>query len=97
MLTLTTQQVLEPIADTISRLILLYSNAEIANSPLPDLTNVAISVDEQVESLINVGKEAMIHKSADEILKDQMPKACNESNVHQYLLDTYLFTLFQKI
>ena len=80
MFTSTAQEILEPIADTIVQLILLYSNAEIAKAPLPDLTEVAKAVDAQVNTLIQVGNESLTHKSCDDLLKKDMPKACKEGS-----------------
>ncbi|KAJ3017517.1 hypothetical protein HKX48_003513 [Thoreauomyces humboldtii] len=74
--TTTSKAVLTPLADAVSALIVIVSDAETDNSPMPNLTDMAIGVQSQISGLVGVGKRIEAQPSADPQLKREMPKAC---------------------
>jgi hypothetical protein len=74
--TVTSKQILSPVADAISQLIVLNAEAEMSNAPIPDLTGVAEAVADQVDKLVEVGLSMIEY--GDKELKDEMPSACTE-------------------
>ncbi|KAJ3088662.1 hypothetical protein HK102_008242 [Quaeritorhiza haematococci] len=76
--TTTSKQILEPLAEAVTQLILIISDAEINRTPIPDLSELARVVDDQVVNLVGVGTRIQNQSSADEQLKADMPKACAE-------------------
>ena len=71
----TSRQILEPIAEAVSQLILINAEAEIRNAALPDLSEAAKAVDLQVQQLVNVGKALAEDAKADKQLADDMDQA----------------------
>ena len=78
MYTQTTKQILAPVADAVSQLLVVKADAEINNTPMQDLTEVATVVDAQAQNLVGIGK-SMAESSDDAQLKQEMPSACDES------------------
>lgn len=86
MYTATSKQILAPVADAISQLIVINMDAEANNSAMPDLTEVAGVVRAQAVNLVGVG-ESMI-ASGDLELKSEMPHACAQVTAAANLLVT---------
>ncbi len=82
MFTVTTKQILSPLADAVSQLIVIVSECEINNSAMPDLTSLAKNVSENIGNLVNIALHIQSQPNADEQVKDEMPKACNEGRYH---------------
>jgi len=76
--TASSRQILSPVADAISQLIIVSSDAETYNTPMQDLTEVATVVNSQAENLVQIG-QSMLASSNDEQLKHEMPQACSQS------------------
>ncbi|KAI9094399.1 Vinculin/alpha-catenin [Phlyctochytrium arcticum] len=76
--TTTSKAVLTPLADAVSALIVIVSDAETEGTPIPDLTGLASGVQAQIANLVNVGKKIQAQPSADGRLKAEMPAACDE-------------------
>ncbi|KAG5461579.1 MAG: Vinculin family-domain-containing protein, partial [Olpidium bornovanus] len=75
MRTQSNKQVIEPIAHAVAQLVLLNSDAELRNAPIPDLRQVASVVEEQVAGLVQVGSQMMQSPEADETLRKDMSAA----------------------
>ncbi|XP_025834291.1 vinculin isoform X2 [Agrilus planipennis] len=71
--TKTIESILEPVAQQVSRLVILHEEAEDGNA-MPDLEQPVKVVSNAVQNLIKVGKET-INGSGDEILRQDMPTA----------------------
>ncbi|KAJ3210866.1 hypothetical protein HDU67_004936 [Dinochytrium kinnereticum] len=70
--------VLAPLAEAVTALILIISEAEISKTPMPDLSALAKIVDDQIRSLVGVGKRIAGQSGADDMLREGMPGACDE-------------------
>lgn len=79
MYTATSKQILEPVAEAISSLIMINAEAESKNAAMPDLTEVATTVEAQAENLVQVGKSMI--QQGDDILKQEMPVACDKGTL----------------
>ena len=79
MYTATSKQILAPVADAISQLIVINMEAEVNNSAIPDLTEVAGIVRSQAINLVSVGESMIL--SGDLELKSEMPHACAQGGV----------------
>lgn len=75
--TLTAKQILTPVADAVSQLIVVSSDAETYNRPLQDLTDVAAVVQSHAKNLVEVGT-SMANSSQDTQLKVDMKTACSQ-------------------
>lgn len=73
--TKTIESILEPVAQQVSKLVILHEEAEDGNA-MPDLSRPVQAVKLAVDNLIKVGYET-IHNSEDQILKQEMPPALN--------------------
>lgn len=71
--TKTIENILEPVAQQVSRLVILHEEAEDGNA-MPDLERPVQAVSRAVANLVKVGKET-ISSSDDAILKQDMPAA----------------------
>uniref|UniRef100_A0A0A9VYZ0 Vinculin n=1 Tax=Lygus hesperus TaxID=30085 RepID=A0A0A9VYZ0_LYGHE len=71
--TKTIESILEPVAQQVSRLVILHEEAEDGNA-MPDLERPVQAVSRAVANLVKVGKET-ISSSDDPILKHDMPSA----------------------
>ncbi|KAL4084897.1 hypothetical protein QTP88_027768 [Uroleucon formosanum] len=71
--TKTIESILEPVAQQVSRLVILHEDAE-DGSAMPDLEKPVQAVSRAVMNLIKVGKET-INSSDDPILKQDLPSA----------------------
>ncbi|GLH15861.1 Catenin alpha [Gryllus bimaculatus] len=71
--TKTIESILEPVAQQVSRLVILHEEAEDGNA-MPDLERPVMAVSKAVANLVKVGKET-INSSDDAILKQDMPSA----------------------
>ncbi|XP_054275173.1 vinculin-like isoform X8 [Macrosteles quadrilineatus] len=71
--TKTIEGILEPVAQQVSRLVILHEEAEDGNA-MPDLERPVMAVSCAVTNLVKVGKET-INSSDDPILKQDMPAA----------------------
>ncbi|KAJ3110571.1 hypothetical protein HDU96_006468 [Phlyctochytrium bullatum] len=78
MYTTTSKTILSPLAEAVTALILIISESEIKKSPMPDLTALARIVDDQVRNLVGIGKRIAEKQGSDEVLKKEMPAACDE-------------------
>jgi hypothetical protein len=78
MYTKTSKQVLSPLADAVSALIVIISESEISNTATPDLTQLAKAVDTQIQNLVVVAKKIAAQPSSDAKLQKEMPEACQE-------------------
>ncbi|XP_069694714.1 vinculin isoform X8 [Periplaneta americana] len=71
--TKTIESILEPVAQQVSRLVILHEEAEDGNA-MPDLERPVMAVSRAVTNLVKVGRET-INSSEDAILKQDMPAA----------------------
>ncbi|XP_011311889.1 vinculin isoform X3 [Fopius arisanus] len=71
--TKTIESILEPVAQQVSRLVILHEEAEDGNA-MPDLGRPVQAVSMAVTNLVKVGKET-INSSDDALLKQDMPSA----------------------
>jgi hypothetical protein len=78
MFTNTMKMIMTPVADSIAELMIVNAECDAQNLAMPDLTEVALVVKRQAETLIIVGREMLDH--GDDILKQQMPKALADGN-----------------
>ncbi|KAI8896423.1 Vinculin family-domain-containing protein [Globomyces pollinis-pini] len=76
--TKTSKQVLSPLADAVSALIVIISDSEISGAATPDLTQLSKAVQAQIQNLIIVAKKIANQPSVDESIKVAMPIACNQ-------------------
>ncbi|KAJ3158520.1 hypothetical protein HDU86_002745 [Geranomyces michiganensis] len=74
--TTTSKAVLTPLADAVSTLIVIVSDAETDSTAMPNLSPLARGVEGQIANLVNVGKKIEAQPSADAVLQRDMPKAC---------------------
>ncbi|XP_055612163.1 vinculin [Uranotaenia lowii] len=82
--TKTIESILEPVAQQVSRLVILHEEAEDGNA-MPDLGRPVQAVSLAVTNLVKVGRET-IHNSDDEILRQDMPSAlARVENASQHL------------
>ncbi|KAL5287236.1 VCL family protein [Megaselia abdita] len=71
--TKTIKSILEPVAEQVSRLVILHEETE-NEKTMPDLSHPVQAVSLAVSNLVNVGR-GTINSSTDEILKQDMPAA----------------------
>eukprot|EP00158_Paraphelidium_tribonemae_P007764 Partr_v1_DN28353_c1_g1_i1_m79701 putative Catenin (Cadherin-associated protein) len=76
MYTTTSKQIMAPVAEAISELMMINLEAESGNTLMPDLTDIASVVDAQARNLVNVGLSML--ETGDAQLKVDMPPACDE-------------------
>ncbi|KAI1705384.1 vinculin family domain-containing protein [Ditylenchus destructor] len=77
--------ILEPVAQQVSRLVILHEEAEDGNA-MPDLTKPVGAVSRAVDNLIKVGYDTC-HSSDDKILQQDMPPALQRVEVSSRLLE----------
>ncbi|KAJ3075077.1 hypothetical protein HDU98_009256 [Podochytrium sp. JEL0797] len=78
MYTKTSKSVIAPLAEAVSSLVLIISEAEINHSPMPDLSVLAKVVDDQISHLTGVGlRIAQQAVMSDTQLKEEMPESCD--------------------
>jgi vinculin len=83
--TKTIENILEPVAQQVSRLVILHEEAEDGNA-MPDLTRPIGLVSTAVDNLIKVGYDTC-HSSDDRILQQDMPPALQRVEVSCRLLE----------
>uniref|UniRef100_A0A914ZNS6 Vinculin n=2 Tax=Parascaris univalens TaxID=6257 RepID=A0A914ZNS6_PARUN len=83
--TKTIEGILEPVAQQVSRLVILHEEAEDGNA-MPDLTRPVGAVSRAVDNLIKVGYDTC-HSSDDRILQDDMPPALQRVEASSRLLE----------
>jgi len=83
--TKTIESILEPVAQQVSRLVILHEEAEDGNA-MPDLTRPVDAVSKAVANLVKVGRET-INSSDDQILRQEMPASLNRVNGASKLLE----------
>lgn len=83
--TKTIESILEPVAQQVSRLVILHEEAEDGNA-MPDLSRPVQAVSLAVTNLVKVGKET-INSSDDKILKQDMPSALTRVENASQLLE----------
>ncbi|KAL7631392.1 UNVERIFIED_CONTAM: hypothetical protein RMT77_018306 [Armadillidium vulgare] len=83
--TKTIEGILEPVAQQVSRLVILHEEAEDGNA-MPDLEKPVMAVSKAVINLVKVGKET-INSSDDPILKQDMPAALHRVENASKLLE----------
>uniref|UniRef100_A0AC35U531 Vinculin n=1 Tax=Rhabditophanes sp. KR3021 TaxID=114890 RepID=A0AC35U531_9BILA len=89
--TKTIESILEPVAQQVSRLVILHEEAEDGNA-MPDLTRPVGAVSRAVDNLIKVGYDTC-HSSDDRILQQDMPPALQRVEVSSRLLEEACHTL----
>ncbi|KAI0215115.1 Vinculin [Lamellibrachia satsuma] len=82
--TKTIESILEPVAQQVSKLVILHEDAEDGNA-MPDLARPVQVVKMAVDNLIKVGYDT-INNSEDQILKQDMPPALNRVEEASILL-----------
>lgn len=83
--TKTIESILEPVAQQVSRLVILHEEAEDGNA-MPDLSRPVQAVSKAVTNLVKVGRET-INSSDDAILKQDMPSALHRVEDASKLLE----------
>ncbi|XP_014239682.1 vinculin isoform X2 [Cimex lectularius] len=83
--TKTIESILEPVAQQVSRLVILHEEAEDGNA-MPDLERPVQAVSRAVTNLVKVGRET-ISSSDDTILKHDMPSALDRVERASKLLE----------
>ncbi|XP_069941020.1 vinculin-like isoform X21 [Cherax quadricarinatus] len=83
--TKTIEGILEPVAQQVSRLVILHEEAEDGNA-MPDLEKPVMAVSKAVVNLVKVGRET-INSSDDPILKQDMPAALHRVESAAKLLE----------
>ncbi|XP_013776385.1 vinculin-like isoform X4 [Limulus polyphemus] len=83
--TKTIESILEPVAQQVSRLVILHEEAEDGNA-MPDLERPVQAVSKAVTNLIKVGRET-INSSDDHILRQDMPVALQRVEKASKLLE----------
>ncbi|KAK9499773.1 hypothetical protein O3M35_002746 [Rhynocoris fuscipes] len=83
--TKTIESILEPVAQQVSRLVILHEEAEDGNA-MPDLERPVQAVSRAVTNLVKVGRET-ISSSDDAILKQDMPSALHRVESASKLLE----------
>ncbi|XP_037287675.1 vinculin isoform X5 [Rhipicephalus microplus] len=83
--TKTIESILEPVAQQVSRLVILHEEAEDGNA-MPDLERPVKAVSMAVSNLIKVGRET-INSSDDQILRQDMPAALQRVEQSSKLLE----------
>ncbi|XP_070200657.1 vinculin-like isoform X4 [Littorina saxatilis] len=82
--TKTIESILEPVAQQVSRLVILHEEAEDGNA-MPDLATPVRAVKAAVDNLVRVGYET-VNSSDDQILKQDMPPALTRVEESSLLL-----------
>ncbi|XP_067655862.1 vinculin-like isoform X6 [Haliotis asinina] len=82
--TKTIESILEPVAQQVSRLVILHEEAEDGNA-MPDLAHPVKAVKVAVDNLVRVGYDT-INSSEDQILKQDMPPALSRVEQSSVLL-----------
>ncbi|KAI9348096.1 Vinculin/alpha-catenin [Obelidium mucronatum] len=78
MFTKTAKSVIAPLAEAVSSLVLIISEAEISRAPMPDLSALARVVDDQISHLTGVGLRISQQANvSDTQLKQDMPESCD--------------------
>jgi len=72
MFTATTKQIISPIADVVSQLIVRNAEAEQNNSAMEDISEYASLVVAQIQNFSNVVMDIIGSQGSDEILKKEM-------------------------
>lgn len=85
------ESILEPVAQQVSRLVILHEEAEDGNA-MPDLTKPVGAVSRAVENLIKVGYDTC-HSSDDKILQQDMPPALQRVEASSKLLEDACYML----
>ncbi|EEC14249.1 vinculin, putative [Ixodes scapularis] len=83
--TKTIESILEPVAQQVSRLVILHEEAEDGNA-MPDLERPVKAVSMAVSNLVKVGRET-INSSDDQILRQDMPAALHRVEQSSKLLE----------
>ncbi|KAL7753369.1 hypothetical protein RI367_001144 [Sorochytrium milnesiophthora] len=95
MLTNTTRQLIDPISDAVTQLVLIASQAQCNHTPIPDLRDVAPPVATQINELANIGLTLMNADAAKiesggivdiHDLEEAMKAACAAATVSSKLL-----------
>ncbi|TMW51020.1 hypothetical protein DOY81_003890 [Sarcophaga bullata] len=83
--TKTIESILDPVAQQVSRLVILHEEAEDGNA-MPDLSRPVQVVSAAVANLVKVGRET-INSSDDKILRQDMPSALQRVETASQLLE----------
>ncbi|XP_011176906.2 vinculin [Zeugodacus cucurbitae] len=83
--TKTIESILDPVAQQVSRLVILHEEAEDGNA-MPDLSRPVQVVSAAVANLVKVGRET-INSSDDKILKQEMPASLQRVETASQLLE----------
>eukprot|EP00842_Homolaphlyctis_polyrhiza_P005719 jgi/Hompol1/6148/HPOL_002653-RA len=85
MLTSTSKAILGPLADSVSALIVIISDAESNGTPMPDLSALSQSLEANIKNLLGVAGK-IVEQSKDKELVAAMPLACEEVTQSSQLL-----------
>ncbi|KAH6566888.1 hypothetical protein BASA50_002594 [Batrachochytrium salamandrivorans] len=89
MFTKTSKQVLAPLAESVSALIVIISDSELNGTPIPDLSLLSKALEAQLSNLLGVAAKIVQQSTADDQLKADMPAACEEvSNTSKILVSS---------
>nr|XP_040564070.1 vinculin-like isoform X9 [Lepeophtheirus salmonis] len=83
--TKTIESILDPVAQQVSRLVIIHEEGE-AGHEMPDLVRPVQAVSKAVHNLVKVGRE-MVISSDDAILKQDMPQALSKVENAAHLLE----------
>ncbi|XP_023316311.1 vinculin isoform X2 [Trichogramma pretiosum] len=83
--TKTIESILDPVAQQVSRLVILHEEAEDGNA-MPDLERPVKAVSQAVANLVKVGRET-INSSDDALLKQDMPASLKRVETASHLLE----------
>ncbi|KAL2918920.1 hypothetical protein HK105_201754 [Polyrhizophydium stewartii] len=78
MFTRTAKQILSPLAESVSALIVIISDSEANGTPTPDLSQLSKAVETQLGNMLRIAKEIGGQPGADAELRAAMPGACDE-------------------
>ena len=79
------KQVLAPLAEAASALIVLTSDAELNGTPCPDLTQISQAIASQITNLLDIASKIGGQPNADYDLKNSM-KVGSTQGIHQIKL-----------
>ncbi|KAK5670752.1 hypothetical protein QVD99_002523 [Batrachochytrium dendrobatidis] len=86
MFTKTSKQVLSPLAESVSALIVIISDSELNGTPIPDLSQLSLALESQLANLLNVATKIVEQQMADVQIKKDMPGACEEVSTTSKIL-----------
>ena len=82
MYTKTSKHILGTLAEAVSSLIIIISDAEINSALIPDLSQLGKVVVSQIQNLLEISKKIISQPSADSQLKQDMKNATEQGIFH---------------